>query len=254
MQLTVTAAAAGTLLLDAAMIAAFGISAPSTVLAEAVQRHVSAGPRQHEPDPQTTASPRASVDGHTRRRCHNEGAFVPTRVSIAEIAPDAEVLALNRDPADPPGAPPMTEAGKRKFAWDAAGAKPGSSRGNVNMNAHTWPDGTALGNALLRELSTGDVIVAHGAHGERQCYEVVRRRELAISHVPQHVLERFYDVAGPPELTMIVCSGTRRGPGEWTHRTLWYGTPVGSTAGSRSSWNSGSSHPAMSWLLKDASL
>ena len=55
-----------------------------------------------------------------------------------------------RDAAGIPGVPPLSSAGKTVFAWDREqGIRPGDRRGNVLLNAHTWPDGSALGNRLL---------------------------------------------------------------------------------------------------------
>ena len=61
-----------------------------------------------------------------------------------------------RDAQGIPGVPPLTSAGKAVFAWDRQqGIRPGAARGNVLLNAHTWPDGSALGNRLLDGLRTG---------------------------------------------------------------------------------------------------
>jgi Sortase domain len=227
-------AAVGALLVAAGVNLLFGISAPNAperALAEATQSTTSASTLRPVRNPETSSTADSSMHQLFRPQCRSStGAFVPTMVSITQITHDANVLAVNRDVSNTPGVPPVTETGKREFAWDAGGAMPGSLRGNVNLNAHTWPDGTALGNALLRELSAGDVIVVQGAHGQRQCYKVIGQREVAITHVPQAVLDRYYDSAGPPQLTVLACSGTRLGPGNWTHRTLWYATPVGSVA------------------------
>jgi hypothetical protein len=150
---------------------------------------------------------------------------VPTAASIAHVTDAVPVLALNRDSTNTPGVPPLTDAGKRTLAWDAEGALPGSAHGNVNLNAHTWPDGTAPGNAMLRQLSAGDVVVLRGSGNQRQCYQVEEKLQVPAVDVPQVVLDRYYEVDGPSELTLLTCSGTRVRPGKWTHRTLWYATP-----------------------------
>jgi hypothetical protein len=154
------------------------------------------------------------------------GAFTPTAVSVPGVIAMAPALALPRDPANVPGVPPLTTAGKLSFGWDAGGARPGASRGNVNLDTHTWPDGTALGNKLLRGLRTGGILALKGTGGHVQCYRVVDKLEVPIDAVPRKVLDRVFATAGPARLTLIVCSGTRLGPGKWTHRTLWYADPV----------------------------
>ena len=69
-----------------------------------------------------------------------------------------------RDELGVPGTPPLTNRGKSVFAWDREqGILPGDPAGNVLLNAHTWPDGTALGNRLLAGLQLGDRIVVRGA-------------------------------------------------------------------------------------------
>ena len=150
------------------------------------------------------------------------GPFTPTSVSVDDVTPNALVLALPRDAAGVVGVPPVTDAGKDQLAWDAPGVAPGSDRGHVLLNAHPWPDGSALGNRLLAGLDTGEGLVVRGADGERLCYDVVRRQEVtAETRMPE-----LYSGQGPPQLVIIVCSGERRGPGDWSHRTLWFAAPA----------------------------
>ena len=149
--------------------------------------------------------------------------FVPTGLGVRGVTRNGPVLALARDAEGVPGTPPISDTGKREYAWDAPGIRPGSRRGNVLMNAHTWPDGTALGNALLAHLHRGDVMVLRG-HGAALCYRVTERLEVRAAAAP---LARVYDFTGRPQLVMIVCSGRRLGPGNWENRTIWFASPVG---------------------------
>ncbi len=148
------------------------------------------------------------------------GSITPERIAFPGIARNLKVLALPRDGNDVPSVPPTSA--KRQVAWDRPpGIKPGSERGNVLMNAHTWPDGTALGNLLLDDLDEGDRIIVRG-EGETLCYEVDREVEVrAADGFPE-----YYDREGPPQLAFLVCSGQRLGPGNWTHRTIWFAKPV----------------------------
>jgi sortase family protein len=150
------------------------------------------------------------------------GPFKPTRITVPGIVRNARVLALPRDGHDVPSVPPISNAGKGEFAWDRPpGIKPGSPKGNVLLNAHTWPDGSALGNHFLRDLRKGDRIIVRGKD-VRLCYEVSRRVE-----VPAHNdFPEYYDTTGPPQLALIVCSGQRLGPGNWTKRTIWFASPA----------------------------
>lgn len=149
--------------------------------------------------------------------------FAPASIAIAGVTSGAPVLALPRDAAGVPGVPPLTSTGKTEFAWDRPpGIRPGARHGNVLLNAHTWPDGTALGNHLLAGLHEGDRIVVRGGHGERLCYRVTDRVELPADAAGR----RYYRTTGRPQLAIVVCSGTRLGPGDWTERTLWFASPT----------------------------
>jgi hypothetical protein len=35
----------------------------------------------------------------------------------------------------------------------------------------------------------------------------------------------YYSSTGRSRLAILVCSGKRRGPGDWSHRTIWYAVP-----------------------------
>ena len=126
-----------------------------------------------------------------------------------------------RDAAGIPGIPPLSSAGKNVFAWDREqGIRPGDPRGNVLLNAHTWPDGSALGNRLLGSLDRGDRIRVRGANSQL-CYRVTERVEvLAADGLP-----RYYAKDGRPQLAIVVCSGRRLGPGVWEKRTIWFASP-----------------------------
>ncbi len=145
--------------------------------------------------------------------------FVPTSVSVAGVAKGARVLALPRDGAGVPGVPPVSD--KLSFAWDRGGIEPGSAQGHVLLNTHTWPDGSAMGNKLLAGLEVGGRIVlaaGKGAGKQVACYTVTERSEV----LARDGFPGWDAVDGPPEVVIVVCSGRRLGPGDWTHRTLWF--------------------------------
>jgi hypothetical protein len=120
-----------------------------------------------------------------------------------------------------PGAPPLTSAGKWQVAWDRKWpVRPGDPHGNVITNAHVWPDGSALGNAMLAKLAIGDRIVVHGKV-RKLCYRVVKKIQVS----PREALRRYYDNTGKPRLAIVVCSGRRLGPGVWEKRTIWFAAP-----------------------------
>ncbi|HJR89820.1 MAG TPA: class F sortase [Aeromicrobium sp.] len=148
--------------------------------------------------------------------------FTPTSIDIQDVRTELPILALARDANDVPGVAPVT-AGDA-VAWDRPprGLPPGSSRGNVLLNAHTSFDTTALGNAMLRDVDVGDVIRLSNSE-THLCYRVTKRVEVSV----HQQYEPFYAEDGPPQFAFIVCSGKRLGPGEWTKRTLWFGSPIG---------------------------
>jgi hypothetical protein len=188
---------------------------------DAAALHASVGPSTlASPSPQPV-QPSTVVARHPR--CGPAAhPFAPMSISIPGVTRGSSVVRPPRDANNIPGTPPVTTAGKNLFAWDTAqGTLPGQRHGNVLLNAHTWPDGSALGNRMLSSLHLGDRIVVHGTH-ERLCYRVTERVEvLAVDGLP-----RYYDKAGPPQLAILACSGTRLGPGNWTKRTVWFASPT----------------------------
>ncbi|WP_183407924.1 class F sortase [Nocardioides marmoriginsengisoli] len=148
--------------------------------------------------------------------------FTPKSITVRNVAKNAEVLALPRDSNNVPQAPPISAAGKTQFAWDEPTLPPGSPRGNALFNAHTWPDGTALGNRLLEHLQVGGKIIVKGKHGAELCYRVTKRTVIKAADGSYE----YYVKDGPPQLALIVCSPPRLGPGNWQNRTIWYASPI----------------------------
>lgn len=168
-------------------------------------------------EPRSSATPSATVPppAGRRDRCSALGPFPPERIVVPGVV-EAEVVPVPRDDRGVTGVLPLTD--KHRFAWDMLpGVQPGERRGNVLLNTHTWADGSAAGNALLDGLDEGMRIVLRG-NGQRQCYEVDRRIEVpAARRFPA-----YYEDDGPHRVAIIVCSGERTGPGEWSHRTIWF--------------------------------
>lgn len=174
--------------------------------------------------PTATASPPPARDTDARDTgCDTDtGGVVPTRIAVPGVTGRVEVVTPPRDANGVPGVPPLTEAGKTVFAWDREqGVEPGDPAGNVLLNAHTWPDGSALGNTLLDGLHRGDRVLVLG-DGKRLCYRVTERVEV----LAEDGLPRYYETDGPPQLAVVVCSGRRLAPGVWEKRTVWFASPV----------------------------
>jgi sortase family protein len=149
--------------------------------------------------------------------------FWPTRARVQHVRKRITVMALGRDRYGIPHDPPLTDSGKRVFGWDKKGPKPGSRRGNVRFNAHTWPDGSALGNRMLARLQVGALIVLRSSSGKGICYRVSKR----VTVRPRSYEARvgYYLTTGKPRLAIVVCSPPRLGPGNWKYRTIWYAKP-----------------------------
>lgn len=202
-----------------------GLRSAVTVLLGAALVPVAAGTLSASAGP---ASARADV---TAPRCGtSERSFVPTTLAIDGLLAPARILRRGRDDAGVPKPPPLTEAGKWQLAWDGASrVRPGDPTGVVRLTAHTYPRprpradrAPALGNLLLDRLRPGARIVVRGSDGDRLCYRVTRRQRARADDS----LSGYYDTAGAPRLAILVCSGTRRGPGDWSHRTIWWARPA----------------------------
>jgi hypothetical protein len=168
----------------------------------------------------------AAVTTQAVRQLAPAATACPTRVSrpfhpirIATPGKWSNVVWPNRVNGQP-GMPPLTTTGKRKFAYDRFGIRVGMTFGHVLLNAHTWPDGSALGNRLLRTLKVGSRIIVVGKT-RWMCFRVTERLSIpAGARYP-----RYYRTTGPHRLAIVVCSGRRLGPGRWTHRTIWFAAP-----------------------------
>lgn len=181
-----------------------------------------------EPAQPTTATPTATATATAaptatapRTSCATvRRPFTPRTISIPGITRRAGIVTPPRV-GRVPGAPPLTRAGKELFAWDKlSGIRPGDPAGNVRLNAHIWPDGSAVGNRMLAGLHRGDRIVVYGTH-RRLCYRVTDRVQVLASRG----LPRYYRRGGRPQLAIVVCSGRRLGPGVWEERTVWFARP-----------------------------
>lgn len=152
------------------------------------------------------------------------GAFVPTQARISHIG-RVQVIAVGKNSDGSMGTPPLTNTGKHQLAWFRGSSKPGSGKGGVAMDAHSWPDGSALGNALYARVFKGDTVTLSDAGNKhRTCYRITNREQFNRSSVP---MNRVVRGNGKGQiLSMVVCSGQRLGPGNWTQRTVWTAVAV----------------------------
>lgn len=173
----------------------------------------SAGTTSSVAAPAGTVTPAATCPTRSKR-------FAPTKITLAGVIRNATIVMPPRV-GGVPGAPPLTSAGKWQVAMDRKWPiRPGDPYGNFILNAHVWPDGSALGNKMLQKLGVGDRIVVKNAD-HKLCYRVVKKVQVS----PREALKRYYKVDGPPRLAIVVCSGTRLAAGVWSKRTIWYAAP-----------------------------
>ena len=166
----------------------------------------------------TGSSPAQAGPAAERCKRPTQG-FVPARAEIPAIGRTVKVIQVEREPNGQIGAGPTTEEGKWLMSMDPK-TKPGSRQGSVLLSGHTWPDGSALGNAMLENLWAGNGIVLFTGY-TRACYRINKRESYPVDEVPR----RIFRTTGYEEVVIVACSGKRLGPGNWTRRTLWYATP-----------------------------
>ena len=152
------------------------------------------------------------------------GSFVPARATISHIG-RVRVISVGTNKDGSMGTPPLTNAGKKWLAWYNRSSKPGTGKGGVATDAHTWPDGSALGNKLLKSLVKGDTIVLTDAKAQKRvCYRVTSRKQYPRSKVPMNTVVN--GTGKGQTLSIVVCSGRRLGPRNWTDRTVWIAQAV----------------------------
>ena len=176
--------------------------------------------------PKSSVAPKATLQPTSPlNRCSKgQGKVVPVRLSVPGLrVRDVQSLAPVADGT----APAPTGLNPDVFAWDKSSAK-ARGHGSVIMTAHTYPgEAGALGNQLIRQLKPGAVLKLTGQSSNTVCYRVVERRfvPLADKTAARSALSKIYEDQSD-KLVIYVCDGLRRGPGDWSARTVWFATPV----------------------------
>lgn len=170
----------------------------------------------------SVGTPAAPVATKEPSSCKRPGhGFKATKAQIPALGRTVGVRVVPRTSSNQVGAGPTTEEGKWLMAMDPHNL-PGNGRGTVMLSAHTWPDGSALGNAMLKNLHSGDRILLFGKNGEQPCYLITKRVTYRKDQVPRST----FSSGGFERMVLVTCSGTRYGPGNWSHRTVWYAKVV----------------------------
>jgi hypothetical protein len=162
---------------------------------------------------------------YSKRKCSrlNDTPFVPIAISSPGLG-RIVVKGLKPHPNGIPRTLPLNEAGKTQVAWDKPSFRPGSPTGHVLMNAHVWPDGSSVGSHLNDTFKRGKLVKVLGAKGQVQCYQLTKR---IVKRPSRKLAKQYYgDINSKHRLAILTCSGVRRGPGDWSLRSVWLAKPV----------------------------
>jgi hypothetical protein len=148
---------------------------------------------------------------------------------VSAVLRDGQVIQMYAAAREPggivPGVAPLTDWGKNVFAWDAPGVLPGSTSGVVVLDAHSWPDGSALGNWLMTNLKVGQTLILSGSINQRQCYRIASQKVYPALDVPWKQTYGPYPPGAPARLTITICYWPRLGPENWANREVWVAEP-----------------------------
>ena len=183
------------------------------------------------PSPSGTGIPRpttATAGGRSASPgpCATAGAFVPTRFSVARLDVAVPVVPVDEQSSKGTMAPPIDRPWE--VAWIDTTNKPGSrSPGVINLTAHTYHAGGAIGNSLYRTdpLRPGDLIVLSDGAGRSACYRYTRQVKFAASTYSSNSTV-FYDQQSAPQLRLMICWDYNRGTKDWDSRVVFYADQV----------------------------
>lgn len=142
-------------------------------------------------------------------------AGIPDRLVIPSLGVDAPFERIGLDtaaPADAQGRQPLGNPSDRTQAgWYAAGPRPGSGRGTVLTNGHTYRDGSAIfKDSFSSQVAVGQRIDIRQRGGSVCSYQINRvwREVDAATDYPRIVSsQHLYDFTGPERLFLTTCNG-----------------------------------------------
>lgn len=144
-----------------------------------------------------------------------------------------EQVGVNTElPPDKDGHYPLGDPeDKRKMGWYKYGPKPGSGKGNVIIDGHTYRNGTAVFkedfSSVLKKGSKFTIITAEGS----ACTYQVTRVFPAINKLKEYSRAvdkyNFYATEGPEQVFGVTCSGSFNSV-RGTHEdvTAWIAKPI----------------------------
>lgn len=149
----------------------------------------------------------------------------PTRFQVPRMGVDAPMMTVGKDSSGNPGAPPLSQM--FSTAWYRGSPAPGSSRGNVIVNVHSYARGAALGNNLNAGsgLRAGDVIRVVGEDGQVACYRFREKIKFSVaSYRPDSGV--YFNATGRPQLAIMTCWDRNSRTGEYESRIIFYADRV----------------------------
>jgi hypothetical protein len=159
------------------------------------------------------ASPARPTTSRSATSCR---AGEPARLLIPALDVDAAFARIGLDQQAKPDADGRRPLGnptdRTKAGWYADGPKPGSGRGTVLANGHTYRDNSAIFKEDFAErIDVGQVIHVEQDNGSTCSYRVTRiwREVDAAREYPRIVVsEQLYNFEGPERLFLTTCGGS----------------------------------------------
>ena len=141
---------------------------------------------------------------------------MPARLVIPSLGVDApfQTIGLDRSaPADAQGRQPLGNPSDRTQAgWYAAGPRPGSGKGTVLTNGHTYRDGSAIFREdFASRIASGqriDVVQRGGGVCSYRVQRVWREVDAQRDYARIVTSEKLYDFSGPERLFLTTCGGS----------------------------------------------
>ncbi|NUO35129.1 MAG: class F sortase [Dermatophilaceae bacterium] len=163
--------------------------------------------------PAPTAASSAASTAAPRARCR---VGQPRRLAIPALGVDAAFEQIGLDghgKRDASGRLPLGNPSDRTRAgWYAQGPRPGSGRGTVLTNGHTYLDGSAIFQRdFARRVAVGQIIRIGQDNGSQCAYRITRVwREIdSARDYPALVSsQHLYDFSGPERLLLATCGGS----------------------------------------------
>lgn len=158
----------------------------------------------------------------------------PVRMRIPSLEVDAGFERIGLDETRPDGqgrAPLGSPTDRTKAGWYVDGPQPGSGRGTVLTNGHTYRDGSAIFQEDFAErIDVGQLIDVEVDNGSTCSYRVQRvwRDVDAAQDYPRIVLaEDLYDFEGPERLFLTTCGGRWNSTTQsYDHISVLIATPI----------------------------